>query len=289
MIKIWFSTLILLVICQAQNLRIATDPTTPPFSFLDSAGANTGLDIELLAAVAQQAGVQYELVPLAWTDLFNQVQNAQVDLAISDITINDAREEIYDFSVPYYLSVHKILAQAGTDITSAQDLVSLNKIVGARDATISLAAVERILGADNPNIRKFATLDEGAQALGNGEIDAYVDDGGLVDYYANNNPGFTVIEDNNAFEKEFYGLMFPKGSALKAVFDPAITAVLENGEYDRIYTQWFGVAPDVALLLRAGEDEDPYDVFDEENEMEWGNEEWDDDDDMLDIDISVTL
>jgi len=61
-------------------------------------------------------------------------------------------------------------------------------------------------------------------------VDGFVDDSGILESFKNNNPGFVIIRDPEAFAKEFYGLMFLKGSSLVAGFNSAITTVLENGE-----------------------------------------------------------
>jgi polar amino acid transport system substrate-binding protein len=252
------------------------------------------VDIDLLAAIATAANFNYEFVQTPWLDLFDQVKNNQVDFAISGITINDVRKETYDFSVPYFLSTHKILAKEGTDITSAKDLV--NKKVAVIEGTTGASAVEKILGADNPNILKFVENSQGVQAVIDGQADAYVNDNSLVEYFANNNPGFAVIEDSEAFAKEFYGLMFPKGSDLRDLINEAITTVLENGEYAAIHEKWLGSTPDVDLLLEAGTYENPYDVFDEnaeelnhedeetnaEGEVDWN-------DNFVDIDVDVDV
>jgi len=258
---------------QLTTLSIGTFAAAAPFEFLQD-GTVVGFDIDFLQAVTEAVYLNYDLVSApSWDGLFQMVEYNQVDLAVSGITINDPRKEIYDFSVPYFTATHKILARSGTDIQSAQDLVG--KVVVVRNGTTGAVAVEKIYGGDNPNILRVSTQDEATQALASGEADAYVDDSSIVEYYANNNPGYVVITDPNAFDYEFYGFMFPKGSPWVASFNAAITTVLENGDYTTFYENWFGATPDVALLLRAGTLEDPYDALEENlgEEMEMLNEE----------------
>jgi polar amino acid transport system substrate-binding protein len=42
--------------------------------------------------------------------------------------------------------------------------------------------------------------------------------------------------------------MFPKGSKLKAEFDKAISTLIDNGTYEKLYQQWFKTNPDVKTL-----------------------------------------
>ena len=60
--------------------------------------------------------------------------------------------------------------------------------------------------------------------LKNGGAQAVVADNTVVEAYAKNNPNdkLVTIKDSKAFSNEFYGLLFPKGSKLKADFDKAI-------------------------------------------------------------------
>jgi polar amino acid transport system substrate-binding protein len=57
-----------------------------------------------------------------------------------------------------------------------------------------------------------------------------------------------VVEDKDAFDPEFYGIMYPKDSKLKAVFDKAINKLYSDGTYEKIYKKWFKVAPDLDTL-----------------------------------------
>jgi glutamine transport system substrate-binding protein len=83
-----------------------------------------------------------------------------------------------------------------------------------------------------------------------GGADAVVADNTVVEEYVKNNPkeNVVLIKDEVNFEKEHYGLMYPKGSKLKEEFDKAIKKVIENGTYTKIYNEWFKVDPDLNLL-----------------------------------------
>jgi len=42
---------------------------------------------------------------------------------------------------------------------------------------------------------------------------------------------------------DFYGIAFPKGSDLVAKVNQALATLKSNGQYDAIYTKWFGKQP----------------------------------------------
>lgn len=232
-----------------KTLKVATEANYAPFVYLDK-GDMTGFDVDFMNAVAAEAGYEIELVNVGWDPLFVEVKSKLSDLGICAITINDERKQTYDFSVPYYLSTNKILVPEGSDIKTAADLKN-DKVVAVLGGTTGQEAVEGILGKNNSNIKKFDNNNLAIMEMISGGADAVVADNAVVEEYAKNNPDqkLVVITDEQGFESEFYGIMFPKGSELTGDFDKAVTTILENGTYTKIYKEWFGTEPDVDTIL----------------------------------------
>ncbi|MFC4802778.1 basic amino acid ABC transporter substrate-binding protein [Neobacillus sp. GCM10023253] len=227
-----------------KTLRVVTDAAYAPFEYQDK-GEVVGFDIDFINAVAKQAGYKVKVEHVGWDPLFVEIKGKTADIGISSITINDKRKQTYDFSVPYFLSTNKIMIPKDSPIKSAEDLK--DKVVAVQNGTTGQEAVEKLLGAENKNLKKFKDNNLAIMELKGGGADAVVADNTVIEEYVKNNPkeNFVIIEDEAAFDKEFYGLLFPKGSKLKADFDKAIKEVMENGEYAKIYKKWFKVDPDL--------------------------------------------
>lgn len=232
---------------EKKTLRVVTDAAYAPFEYMDG-DKIVGFDVDFVNAVAKEAGYEVDIVHVGWDPVFVELEDRIADFAVSAITINDERKESYDFSHPYFLSTNKILVPEGSDIKSAADLK--DKKVAVQNGTTGQEAIESVLGANNPNIKKFENTVLAIMELKGGGADAVVADNTVVEEYAKNNPNdkFVVVEDTGAFASEYYGLMFPKDSELKAEFDEAINAIYENGTYAKIYKEWFGSEPDVEDL-----------------------------------------
>ena len=230
-----------------KTLRVVTDAAYAPFEYMDK-GVIVGFDVDFIKAVAKEAGVEVEIAHVGWDPLFVEIDGKKADLGLSAITINDDRKQTYDFSLPYFLSTNKILVPEGSDIKSAADLKG--KKVAVQNGTTGQEAVEGILGQNNEDIKKFENTNLAIMELTSGGAAAVVADNTVVEEYAKNNPKekLVVVEDATSFEAEYYGLMFPKGSALKADFDKAIKEVFENGTYTKIYKEWFGTEPDLEKI-----------------------------------------
>jgi ABC-type amino acid transport substrate-binding protein len=230
-----------------KTLRVVTDAAFAPFEYMDK-GKIAGFDVDLAKAVAKEAGYSVNMENIGWDPMFVELDQKRADFAAAAITINDERKESYEYSTPYFLSTIKILVKKGSNIKSAADLKG--KVVAVQNATTGQEAAESVLGKNNPDLRKFESNTMAIQELKSGGADAVVADNTVVEKYAENNPKdkLVVVEDPAAFEAEFYGLLFPKGSALKAELDTALKALMDNGTYGKIYKEWFGTDPDIEKL-----------------------------------------
>ncbi|CAM4040504.1 transporter substrate-binding domain-containing protein [Mesobacillus thioparans] len=230
-----------------KELRVVTDAAYAPFEYMDG-DKIVGFDVDFLKAAAKEAGYELKFENVGWDPIFVEIGSKRADLAVSSISINDERKQTYDFSLPYFLSTNKILVREDSTIKNAADLKG--KVVAVQNATTGQEAMDKLLGKNNENIKKFDNNNLAIMEMLSGGADAVVADNGVVEVYAKNNPDekLKVIEDNGSFEAEYYGILFPKGTDLKADFDKAIKKIVENGTYEKIYQEWFGQKPNIEML-----------------------------------------
>ncbi|SDM59078.1 basic amino acid ABC transporter substrate-binding protein [Bacillus sp. OK048] len=230
-----------------KKLRVVTDAAYAPFEYQDK-GEIVGFDIDLVKAVAKEAGYEVDIAHTGWDPIFVELDKKIADIGISSITINDERKKTYEFSVPYFLSTNKIMVPEGSAIKTAEDLK--DKKVAVQNATTGQEAVEGLLGKNSDQIKKFENNNLAILELKAGGADAVVADNTVIEEYAKNNPNdkFIIIEDKGAFDQEFYGMMFVKGSKIRADFNKALNEILDNGTYAEIYKKWFKVDPNIQIL-----------------------------------------
>jgi polar amino acid transport system substrate-binding protein len=105
------------VVVQADNhplaspLHIVTKPLAP--FVIQQAGGLNGFSIDLWDAIAKDQGWEYEWVEVdTVTQQLDAVKNRQADAAIAGISMTPEREQVIDFSYPYFTSGLQILASA---------------------------------------------------------------------------------------------------------------------------------------------------------------------------------
>ena len=102
-----------------QTLKVATEPTFPPFQMRDKDGNLVGFDIDIMTALGKEAGLDIEWVTLPFDGIVPALQVGQVDAAISGMTITPERAQTVAFSRPYFKSGLAIAVRESTqDINS---------------------------------------------------------------------------------------------------------------------------------------------------------------------------
>ena len=81
--------------------RVGSNASLPPFESLDSAGKVEGFDVDLMNAMAKAGNFKVEFKHQPWENLFPSLNNGDVDIVMSGVTITDDRKQSMLFSDPY--------------------------------------------------------------------------------------------------------------------------------------------------------------------------------------------
>lgn len=233
----------------SKTLKVLTSAVTNPLEYKEN-GQIVGFDIDLINALAKEAGYTVQIEDVGWDAMFLKIQNKNADLAISGITITDDRKQTYDFSFPLLVARNSILVPEDSDINSAEDLK--DKMVAVQPGSTGYAAIEKLLGKDSSNLLNI-TGNTIYMEVFQGSADAAIGDNMNQHSFLKFNPNLKgkIVVDDKVFAPEYLGIMYPKGSPLKADFDKAINTLLDNGTYASIYKKWFKSEPDIIEKLKA--------------------------------------
>ncbi|RUL47415.1 MULTISPECIES: basic amino acid ABC transporter substrate-binding protein [Lysinibacillus] len=214
-----------------------TEATFAPFEFMDDKGNVVGIDVDILDAITEEMGIEYEIRNVGWEPVFQQVKNGEIDFGASAITITDERKETFDFTTPYFEATQVLVVKEDSKIASAAD-VKDKKISVQINSTGHIAAKD-LVGETNPNIMAYENLPIAIQEVINGTSEAAIGDNAVVFEYLKNNPDakLKVIEDD-AFAKEYYGFMVKKGNQeVLDLLNEGLEKVKANGKLAEITGQ----------------------------------------------------
>ena len=116
--------------------------------------------------------------------------------------------------------------------------ISLAKKVGVIVSSTALDVAKTI---PNVEIHEYENSPDSFPALKNLEVDALINDRPVNDYAVTKNQVTDVKILPNALTQENYGLAVRKDNdELLQQINDTLQKLHDNGEYDKIYSKWFG-------------------------------------------------
>lgn len=159
------------------KLTVAFSPDYPPYEFIhpDKTGDEryVGSDVELARYIAQELGVELQLVAMDFGLIPDAIARGLYDLGISGFTFTEERAELITFSKPYDSTEAEcqgllVPKSKENDFKSLDDFAG--KKIAAQNGSIQKTYAEsQINGA---NIQLITKINDGILMLQNGQVDA---------------------------------------------------------------------------------------------------------------------
>jgi polar amino acid transport system substrate-binding protein len=206
----------------------------------DPSQIKTGLEYDMANDIAAKCGLK-----LDWrNEDFNAIVAGQIpvgsyDLVLSQVTITDDRAKVVDFSDGYFKADQGVLVKKGTTITSWDDITKMT--IGVQAST---TAEDYMMGTRGdgkykvPNVKSFPDLTSAYEALSAGQVGAVIIDTPINLGQAAQSNGQLVVASQFKTGDE-YGAIFPKGSDRKAIFDPIIKGLVDDGTVSALTVKYF--------------------------------------------------
>jgi peptide/nickel transport system substrate-binding protein len=218
------------------TIKVGVNAEYPPFESVDENNNMVGFDIDLMNAIAQEAGFEVEFVNTRWDGIFVALASGEFDAVISAATITDERKQTVDFSDPYFNAGQMISAKPDSGIATPDDLDG--KRVG-----VQLGTTGDIWVSDNTQaeVVRYDEVTLAFQALANDDVDAVVADGPTSMDIVKANPEMGLAVVGEPFTDELYGIAVNKArpEVLEAI-NSGLAAIKASGQYDEIMAKWLG-------------------------------------------------
>jgi polar amino acid transport system substrate-binding protein len=232
------------------TLTAGTSKDAFPFAYQDKNGRLTGYSIDILGQIQQQVEkavkrpVKLELIALAPAERIPKLRNGAVDIVCDAASFTWERDQDVDFTVSYSATGTQLLTRKGTQSWEAVALAG--RKIGALPGTTNEQAIRR--AQPKAQIVLMKDRAEGYQALQSSKIDAFADDGVLLEGWLQRTPKrqeeFQIASP--VFSKEGIACMVPENNS--TFLDSANYALIRfmqgflkgKQPYVQIFDRWFG-------------------------------------------------
>ncbi len=232
------------------SVRIGVRNDNPPMSFVDGDGNWVGFDIDLAQAMADQLGVDLELVVVDGTTRITFLQNGEVDMSVASMNHTRSRDDSIDFTITYFWDNQSFLIRKDT-YSSIDELIG--QTVAANAGSSAIPSWQEYV-ADNggpaPDIVEFDDKLAAMQALRDGAVEGYTEDNITMLSLAAGDPNLELLPGGH--NPVQFGIGVPVNDSLwRDQVNYALQELWKDGTYAEIYDRWF-VGPDKILDLPLG-------------------------------------
>lgn len=220
---------------------IATDTVFKPFEYADDSGNFVGIDVDILAAIAEDQGFEYELKSLGWDASIAACQAGQADGMIAGASITDERKESgWLFSDGYYNATQSMTVQADSDIAGFADLEG--KTVGVKTGTQGAAYAESLKEENGFEITYFEDSPTMYQAVLGGQVVACFEDTPIMaSSIKDGNLALKIVEGSeNEGSPYGFAIFNADNQELLDMFNAGLKNIKENGKYAEIIASYLG-------------------------------------------------
>ena len=215
---------------------IYSDNAFAPFEYLDTeTNAYVGVDMDIMAAIAEDQGIKYEMHNEGFDASMGAVQSGQADAMIAGMTITDERKETFDFSEAYFDDGQVIVAKAGTKM---EDLKG--KTVAAKTSTVGGEYAESIKDQYGFTINYYEGSENMYQAVATGADVACVEDFSVIGYAIKTGQVNLEIISEEPANVKGYGFAVQKGKNAELIekFNTGLANIKASGKYKEILAKY---------------------------------------------------
>ncbi len=226
------------------KLTIATgEPAFSPWVENNDPASGEGFESAVAYAVAEKMGFSADDVEWVRTSFDSVIAPGpkNFDMNIQQFSITPEREQVVDFSSPYYVTTQGVLTVEGSAAAGAKSLADLKDVkFGVAAGSNSAKIIEEQIDPSQ-EIGVFNSNDDAIAALTAGQIDAVVTDLPTVLYLAAaelDGKGVVVGQFDTSEGGDEYAFLLPKDSPLTAAVTEAVDALREDGTLDSLAQKW---------------------------------------------------
>lgn len=225
-------------VIKRDKLIVGVRDDAPPFGFKDEKGNLIGYDIDLAKIIAKDIlgnENKVEFVPVTASNRIMKLSAGEVDFLIATMSITNQRQQILDFSVPYYVAGQAILVNSSSKATSLSDFEGKKLII------VFGSTSERNLRTNVPEVTVigYKNYNDAYRALKQNRADGIVADDTILLNYALKDKSVKLLPKR--YSKEPYAVVFRKEKESERLLirvNHIIGRLASKGQLNRLQEKW---------------------------------------------------
>jgi lysine/arginine/ornithine transport system substrate-binding protein len=228
------------------QIKFGVDATYPPFESLSPSGQFQGFDIDLGNAICAYLKVKCVFVSQTFDSIIPALQARKFDAILSSMSKTPERAKAIDFSSQMFDEPTSLIAKNNAGLKPTVDSLK-GKTVGVEAGTIQESYANAYWKPFGVNVVSYPGQDQVYADLLSGRLDASLQDSVEADYGFLRTPkgkDYALVANITDDPKDVLGSYVAIGirkdePELLAKIDEAIAAIIADGTYKKLESQYF--------------------------------------------------
>jgi polar amino acid transport system substrate-binding protein len=210
---------------------------------------NSGIEYDLANMIAAACGLKMEFRNEGFDAIVaGQIDPTSYDILLSQVTITEDRAKVVDFSVGYFKADQGLLVNKGTTVASWDDMKKLTIGVQASTTAEFYVTSGEVPGWELDGVKSYPDLASAYAALSAGQVDGIMIDTPINLGQAAQSGGKQEVVGQFKTGEE-YGAIFGKDNGKKAIFDPIIQSLIDDGSVNALIAMYLGGDPSTVPFI----------------------------------------
>jgi ABC-type amino acid transport substrate-binding protein len=220
-----------------RTLVVGTNGDSPPYASRSS-GSLAGLEIDLAQALGKNLERPIKLVDLPWDELFDALNEGQVDIVMAGVTVTPERENRFTFADPYLsANIAALIRREDVKKFASRDAVCASPIdVAVIGGTTGEGYVRTRCPAVIPRV--YRTASDAIFELRTRRIDAFVHDGPVLAWLLSDQAGELELIPTRIADQRLAWMMRRDQRQLRDAASAALAHMRADGTLDQILRRW---------------------------------------------------
>ena len=224
---------------EGRTISVGSDTTYPPFETVNEEGEIVGFDVDVVNAVCERVNCEPQFQTTAWDGIFPALAAGEFDMVASGVTITEERDQVVDFTVPYFEVDQAITVRVGDGDLTLEDFTAEDSdlTLGAQTGTTNAATAEQLVGRDR--LRLYDDFNSAVQGLINGDVDGVAIDDVTADAFVQQYAGELTVNIREVESGDKLGFAVQEGDPLVEALNAGIEEIQADGTLDELIEKWF--------------------------------------------------
>jgi ABC-type amino acid transport substrate-binding protein len=224
------------------TLRVCTDPSWPPFEFIDeNNGQIEGFDVDLARLLAERlapgAGLKARVVTVGFDGLYDALLAGRCDVVLSALPYEEMRTQDVVYSVAYFnAGLVLLVGEDALELESLDDLAG--RVVGVEWGFVPQGKTRQKEFLRNLGARRYDTAEDVLRALQAGEVEAAIVDRITALAYTRECEGLQFVGEP-LHDVNYVIPVRPGSFWLLGEINRVLLEIREDGTLEALQEKWF--------------------------------------------------